>query len=86
MVMLHRSFSKTHRYTCLHEFFASNVAVLTACAAKSVLLRSIALLAPALTHCCACSIAAVLLQIDTAIQYGEDLDPDTRDRGPELSD
>ena len=29
----------------------------------------------------ACSIAAVLLQIDTAIQYGEDLDVNTRDYG-----
>jgi hypothetical protein len=28
---------------------------------------------------CTCSIAAVLLQIDMAIQYGEDLDVDTRD-------
>jgi hypothetical protein len=30
-----------------------------------------------------CSIAAVLLQIDTAIQYGEDLDVETRDYGGE---
>jgi hypothetical protein len=35
------------------------------------------------TTLCGCSIGAVLLQINTAIQYGEDLDVDTKDFGGE---